>query len=97
MNTIPFSQKGYPNIELNSSEGIQESVNPYHHEINITDGGVPGRRDKNERPTAWRSNREGKGISILSALFTNFFNQKKFQFYVYYETTHLKRNGQDGG
>ena len=39
MNTILLSHKGDPNIEMNSSEGIQESVNPFHHEINITDGG----------------------------------------------------------
>jgi hypothetical protein len=39
MNAILSSQNGDPNIELTSSEGIQESIYPYGHEINITDGG----------------------------------------------------------
>ena len=39
VNTIPSSQKGDPDIELTSSEEVQESIYPYQHEINITDGG----------------------------------------------------------
>jgi hypothetical protein len=40
MNTIPSSQKnGDPNIEMTSSEEIQESIYPYRREVNITDGG----------------------------------------------------------
>ena len=39
MNTIPSSQKGDPDIELTLPEGIQESIYPSQHEINITDGG----------------------------------------------------------
>jgi hypothetical protein len=39
MNTIPSSPKGDLNIELTSSERIQESIYPYQHEVNITDGG----------------------------------------------------------
>jgi hypothetical protein len=39
MNTIPSSQKGDPVIVLTSSEGIQESIHIYPHEINITEGG----------------------------------------------------------
>jgi hypothetical protein len=38
MNIIPLSQKEDRNIEPSLSEGIQESIYPYQHEINITDG-----------------------------------------------------------
>ena len=39
MITISSSQKEDPNIELTSLEGIQESISPYQHEVNVTDGG----------------------------------------------------------
>lgn len=39
MNTISLSQNRDPNIHLNSSEEDQESIYPFLHEINITDGG----------------------------------------------------------
>ena len=46
MNTISYPQKGDPGNEnrdpgngRNSEEEIQESIYPYHHELNITDGG----------------------------------------------------------
>jgi len=39
MTTIPSSQNGDPNTEMPSSGGIQESIYPYHHDVNITDGG----------------------------------------------------------
>ena len=38
MNTVPSSQKKDPTIELTSSEEVQESIHPYQHEINITNG-----------------------------------------------------------
>jgi len=38
MITIPLPQKEDPNVEQTLSEG-KESIHPYHHEINITDGG----------------------------------------------------------
>ena len=39
MNTIPSPQKGDPGNDHISEEEIQESIYPYHHEVNITDGG----------------------------------------------------------
>lgn len=39
MNTIPSPQKGDSDKERILSEGVQESIHPYQHEINITDGG----------------------------------------------------------
>ena len=39
MNTIPSSRKRDPNTELISSEGIQKSIYPFPHEINISEGG----------------------------------------------------------
>jgi hypothetical protein len=39
MNTILSPQKMDPGINLISEEEIQESIYPYHHEVNITDGG----------------------------------------------------------
>jgi hypothetical protein len=39
MKTILSSQKGDPNIELSSLNGIQESIYQEQHEVNITDGG----------------------------------------------------------
>jgi hypothetical protein len=39
MNTIYSSQKADSDKELMLAEGIQETIYPDHHEINITDGG----------------------------------------------------------
>jgi hypothetical protein len=38
MNTIFSSHKNNRDIKLNSSEDIQESIYPFLHEINITNG-----------------------------------------------------------
>ena len=39
MNTIIAPQKEDPGDSKISSDGIQESIYPFRHEINITDGG----------------------------------------------------------
>jgi hypothetical protein len=39
MNAISSPQKGDPGYGRTSEEGIQESIYPNHHEVNITDGG----------------------------------------------------------
>jgi hypothetical protein len=39
MNAIPSSQKGDPDMELTALAGVQESIYPYGHEVNITEGG----------------------------------------------------------
>ena len=39
MTTIPSSQKRDPDTELPLPGMVQESIYPYHHEVNITDGG----------------------------------------------------------
>jgi hypothetical protein len=39
MDTIFLSKKKDPGNERGLPEGIQESIYPYHHEVNITDGG----------------------------------------------------------
>ena len=39
MKTIHSSQKEDPNIEMTLSEETREIIDPYQHEINITDGG----------------------------------------------------------
>lgn len=39
MNTISYPQTGGPDSGRISEEKIQEAVYPYHHEVNITDGG----------------------------------------------------------
>jgi hypothetical protein len=39
MNIIPWRRKEDSVKERTLSEGIQESIHPYQHEINITDGG----------------------------------------------------------
>ena len=37
METIPFSQKETPNMELTSFERIRENTDPHQREVNITD------------------------------------------------------------
>lgn len=39
MKIIPSPQKGDSEEERTLSEGIQEGIHPYQHEINITEGG----------------------------------------------------------
>ena len=39
MNTIPSPQRESSGNEEISSERIQENINPFPHEMNITDGG----------------------------------------------------------
>ncbi|HRO44365.1 hypothetical protein [Agriterribacter sp.] len=39
MGTIFSSKKTDPGNERAISEGIQESIYPFYHEVNITDGG----------------------------------------------------------
>lgn len=39
MNNILYPQMEDPNNARNPDEGIKENIYPYHHEINITDGG----------------------------------------------------------
>jgi len=39
MNTIPSPYKGDPKNDQASEQGIEESIPPNHHEINITEGG----------------------------------------------------------
>jgi len=38
MITIPSPKKGDPGNEHISGEEIQESIYPYHHDVNIADG-----------------------------------------------------------
>ena len=38
MTTIPSSKKELSNVDQTSLESIQESIQPYQHEVNITDG-----------------------------------------------------------
>jgi len=39
MKAISSLQKGDPGHGHSSGEGIQESISPNHHEVNITEGG----------------------------------------------------------
>jgi hypothetical protein len=39
MKRIESAPKGGSDPDLTSSEGIQESIYPYQHELNVTDGG----------------------------------------------------------
>lgn len=39
MNTIRLPKKTDPGNEQTSSDGVQESINPFPPEVNITDGG----------------------------------------------------------
>ena len=38
MDTISSPRKGDPRNDRTSEEGMEESISPYHHEVNITQG-----------------------------------------------------------
>jgi len=38
MDTISSPKKGDPGNDRTSEEGMEESIHPHHHEVNITEG-----------------------------------------------------------
>jgi hypothetical protein len=39
MDTISSPEQGDPGSNRTSEKGIEESIRPFHHEVNITEGG----------------------------------------------------------
>jgi hypothetical protein len=78
MNTIPSSQKGDPNIALTSLEGIQESIYPYQHEVNITDRGefLDDAIRMKDQPLGETTMKE-LNKPLQSLFISNIFNQQK--------------------